>query len=351
MSTIGWYAHHHGAGHRTRARVVGAELVARGLSVTVLGSGLDAEVLATDGLGCVDLPLDHPVAPGEDDSEVEATARGLLHWAPLRQEGLRARMARISAWLEAEQPSLLVVDVSTEVALLARLHGIPVVLVAQPGDRRDEPHTLALRCASAVIAPWPGWATASLWRTAVPREDLDLVAVGGVARARVEPGEAGRPYGLVLAGGEGFDDPETAGEIERAVPELDWVVLDGRTWVTDVRSLVAGSEVVVAHGGQNAVADIARHQRPAVLAPQRRPHAEQEHLARALDAEGLAVLADPVRVQQEGWAGLVARARSLGGDGWARWECDGAAARAADAVVRVATGAGSASTRRKVGHG
>ncbi|PZU38915.1 MAG: hypothetical protein DI571_15100, partial [Arsenicicoccus sp.] len=181
-------------------------------------------------------------------------------------------------------------------ALLARLHGIPVVLVAQPGDRRDEPHTLALRCASAVIAPWPGWATASLWRTAVPREDLDLVAVGGVARARVEPGEAGRPYGLVLAGGEGFDDPETAGEIERAVPELDWVVLDGRTWVTDVRSLVAGSEVVVAHGGQNAVADIARHQRPTVLAPQHRPHAEQEHLARALDAAGLAVLADPVRV-------------------------------------------------------
>lgn len=351
MSTIGWYAHHHGAGHRTRARVVGSELVARGLGVTVLGSGLDDEELGRDGLAGVELPLDHPVAPGVDAAEVETTAGGLLHWVPLRHAGLRARMARISAWLETERPAVLVVDVSTEVALLARLHGIPVVLVAQPGDRRDEPHTLALRCASAVLAPWPGWATESLWRTAVPHAELDLVAVGGVARARVEPGEAGRPYGLILAGGEGFDDPGTAGEIERAVPELDWVVLDGRTWVTDVRPLIAGSKVIVAHGGQNAVADIARHQRPAVLAPQRRPHAEQEHLARALDAAGLAVPADPVRVQQEGWAGLVARARSLGGEGWARWECDGAAARAADAVVRVATGAGSASTRRKVGHG
>ncbi|MFK5688117.1 glycosyltransferase [Ornithinimicrobium sp. LYQ92] len=343
MTTIGWYAHHHGAGHRTRARVVGAELLARGAEVTVLGSGLDEPTLRTAGLGCVELPLDHPLAPGVALEDVDAEVGGLLHWAPRGHPGLRARMARIAAWLEAERPAVLVVDVSTEVALLARLLGIPVVLVAQPGDRRDEAHTTALRCATAVLAPWPAWATPAIWRTAIAVPQPDLVAVGGVAQEAVGASDApragaGRRTGLVLAGGEGFDDPGVPEQVRAAVPDLDWVVLDGRTWVPDVRALIADSAVVVAHAGQNAVADIARHARPAVLTPQQRPFAEQQHLAAALGRQGLAVLAGPTQVREHGWAALVARARAEGGRGWGRWECAGAAGRAGDLIERVAHG-------------
>ena len=48
----------------------------------------------------------------------------------------------------------MVVDVSIEIALLARLHGVPVVLVAQRGIRHDAAHALAYAQASAIAAPW-----------------------------------------------------------------------------------------------------------------------------------------------------------------------------------------------------
>lgn len=335
-----------------RAAVVGAELLSRGVQLTVLGSNLDEQALLGSGVPCIDLPLDHPLADGVAAPEADVTAGGALHWAPLRHDGLRRRMALIAAWLERERPAVMVVDVSSEVALLARLMGIPVVLVAQPGDRRDEAHSVALRCASAVLAPWPAWATSAVWRTSVSPDELQVVAVGGVAREPADrdpaprardgahtrsPATAG-PYGLVLAGGEGFDDPQIPRVIQTAVPDLDWVVLDGRAWVADVRPLIADSAVVVAHAGQNAVADLARHERPVVLVPQRRPFAEQEHLARALGQEGLAVLATPTALRERGWAGLVDQARAGGGARWRRWECAGAPSRAADLIVRVADG-------------
>src|SRR3712207_8569721 len=52
------------------------------------------------------------------------------------------------------RPDVLVVDVSVEVALLARLLGVPVVLVAQRGRRDDDPHRRAYAAAAAVAAPW-----------------------------------------------------------------------------------------------------------------------------------------------------------------------------------------------------
>ena len=45
-------------------------------------------------------------------------------------------MARLSAWIAESRPRVIVVDVSVEVALLARLFGIPVVSVALPGRAR-----------------------------------------------------------------------------------------------------------------------------------------------------------------------------------------------------------------------
>ena len=91
----------------------------------------------------------------DDDGEPrDATAGGSLHWAPLRHPGLRSRAAAVSAWIERERPDVMVVDVSIEIALLARLHGVPVVLVAQRGIRHDAAHALAYAQAAAIAAPW-----------------------------------------------------------------------------------------------------------------------------------------------------------------------------------------------------
>ncbi|WP_204327890.1 hypothetical protein, partial [Proteus mirabilis] len=63
-----------------------------------------------------------------------------LHYAPLNHPGLRARTARIAAWAARTNPALLVVDVSVEVALFARLLSLPTLVVRLAGRRDDPPH-------------------------------------------------------------------------------------------------------------------------------------------------------------------------------------------------------------------
>src|SRR6478735_10852710 len=137
---IGWYVHHHGSGHRTRMSAVRGHLD----GVVVL-STLEAPA---DGSAWVRLPRD------DDGEPRDQSAGGSLHWAPLRHPGLRARAAAVSAWIERERPDAVVADVSVEIAVLARLHGVPVVLVAQRGIRHDAAHALAYAQAAAIAAPW-----------------------------------------------------------------------------------------------------------------------------------------------------------------------------------------------------
>ena len=51
----------------------------------------------------------------------------------------------------------MLVDVSVEVALLARLCGVPFAYLRQTGERDDPPHQLAYRWAAGLLAPFPEW--------------------------------------------------------------------------------------------------------------------------------------------------------------------------------------------------
>ncbi len=96
----------------------------------------------------------------DDDPEGtgDVTAGGALHWAPPGHAGLRERMAQLAAWIVTYAPRLLVVDVSVEVAVLARTMGVPTIVMGMPGAREDYAHQLGYRLADAIIAPWPEWA-------------------------------------------------------------------------------------------------------------------------------------------------------------------------------------------------
>lgn len=345
---VGWYVHHHGAGHRTRAMVVGRELASRGADVTLLGSALEGDAARRTEVTSVRLAMDAPLPESADQSACDVTVHGMMHWAPLWHSGFRERMTTIARWIQVEEPDVVVVDVSCEVAVMVRLLGVPVVVVAQPGARTDPAHAAAYDAATAVLAPWPSWATDDIWHTS--REhghddgpDPRVVAVGGIARRPAGPsagsraGEPhGRPLGLVLAGSDGFDDPDLPNLITASVPGIDWTVVGGRAWVPDVRELLAHSDVVVTHAGQNAIADVAGWGLPAVVVPQRRPFEEQRHMGDVLASSGIAQVVQRDDVEGAAWEDLVQRARTHGGDGWSAWGCDGAASRAASLVEVVA---------------
>ncbi|ANH38064.1 undecaprenyldiphospho-muramoylpentapeptide beta-N- acetylglucosaminyltransferase [Nocardioides dokdonensis FR1436] len=337
---VGYYVHHHGSGHLHRAGALARELAGR----DVVPTGLSSLARPAQWPGeWVALPRDDAPEPGLDDPATRGPdARGRLHWAPRGHTGLRARHARIAAWLDAARPDVVVVDVSVEVALLVRLHGVPVVGVVLPGVRDDAAHRLGHDVADALVGLWPADATGILLDVD-PAVERRVRAVGGLSRFPVEAGDPvdrrpGPPRVLVLGGSGG--DAWSEGDLERAVaaaPTWDWQVLGGTrgAWVADPRAAVRAADVVLTHAGQNALAEVAALRRPAVVVPAPRPHDEQARTGAALVAGPWpAVVLDALR--GPGWPGALERARTLDGAAWAGW-CDGrAAARFADIVLATA---------------
>jgi predicted glycosyltransferase len=332
---IGWYAHHQGRGHLTRAAVVLAEL---DRPVTVLTSAPDAEV-TLPGVPLVRLPLDVHDGP----------TPAALHYAPLGSPGLRARMAAIAAWIEQARPDLLVVDVSVEVTALVRLLGVPVVVVRQHGDRRDPAHRLGYDLAVALLAPYP---PALEDPTATPHDRARTRYTGlfsrfdgrvlarADARAQLRLDAEDRLV-VVLngAGGPGCG-PAAVQAARAATPGWRWLLLGGSDghdrgadadWVADPYAHLRAADVVVAGGGHNSVAEVMAADRPLVCVPEDRPFGEQGAKATALAAVGAAIVA-PTWPVPTAWPEVLAEALQLD-PGARRRLIDGTGARRAAAEI------------------
>ncbi len=318
---IGYYVHHHGAGHLTRSGVIASVLRARGAEVVLLGSDLR-------GAAGVTLPRDNDGV----DPFVDPQASGALHWAPLGHPGFSARMQTIAAWVKAHNPSVVVVDVSVEVVTFLRLLGVPTVVVAQPGDRADDAHTAAYRCATAILAPWP--AEADPCPALRPFADK-VTHTGGISGLQVH--QRTPQVGVVLTGRGGDGRPAIVESLRADLPGMTWVEAGGRQWIAEIGPLLARATVVISHCGQNAVADLAALDVPAVLCPQPRPHAEQEHLSAEMSRLGLAQVTaayrdSPTDWSPTDWSPIVERAIDSPSQ-WNRWRTASASTRAADLIL------------------
>lgn len=331
---IGYYVHHRGRGHLHRALAVAREL------------DEPLTVLSSLGPPAVDAPAWVPL-PRDDESPIvrDPSAGGRLHWAPAGDAGLRQRMHRISDWIDRARPRLLVVDVSVEVALLARLHGVPVVSVVLPGWRDDPAHRMGFDVADALVAAWPRSVTASMLPDLPDEVRTRIHTVGALARFPVAGTGAdrrGRRPGarkvVVLAGAGGSDLTESAlTHARRSAPGWEWTVCGPGHWCDDPFRAVRDADVVITHAGENALAEVAAARRPAVVLPQSRPHDEQHATAATLRAaEWPAMVLD--ELPRAGWARRLDEAADLDGSRWAAW-CDGRAARRfADLLAATAAG-------------
>ncbi|PWW66855.1 glycosyltransferase [Actinokineospora spheciospongiae] len=327
---IAYYVHHHGSGHRHRA-----VSIARRLRTPVVGLSSAPEPDGWPG-EWVRLPDD---ADGVDTATADVTAHGTLHWVPLGHQGLRARMAAVSAVLARPDVRALVSDVSVEIALLARLHGVAVVVMAQPGDRLDPAHRLAYDAAERLLAPWPARPQPG-WPASWTAKAVHLGAVSRFDdRTAPDPPGPGRVLALWGTGGTEVGAAEVIAAAE-ATPGWEWEVagppsaepgpgnLRWRGWLADPWPALGAAGVVVTHAGQNALAEVAAARRPAVVIPQPRPFGEQRATAAALSRGRLAVVV-PAWPAAERWPGLLDRAVRRGGDRWSHWSRGDGAARAA----------------------
>lgn len=326
---IGYYVHHHGRGHLTRALAICAQLDEPVIFFSSMPRPGDVRV----GDVWVRLPLDVPSPTAET---LDATARGRLHWAPLHVDGLARRSAKLLQTLASVRVRRVVVDVSVEIAMLVRLAGVPVTVMAMPGTREDAAHRLAYDVADSIIAPWsadlhrPTWLAAHAERTHF---------VGAISRfedrSRPTVPPTTGPTAVLLAGAGGSGVPDDALEqLRAALPQFSWTAAGGAAaWLDDPWPMLVAADLVVTHAGQNAIADVALSDRPAIVLPQNRPFGEQHATARALAEAGMAVVVDSWPRPEE-WPGLADAAAALDPGRWRKTAVEGAAARAA-AVIAV----------------
>lgn len=325
---IGYYIHHLGHGHMAMAQCIATRLTDR-----------------VTGMSSLDRPQGWPgdwlTLPRDDTggAAIEPTARGQLHWAPLGHPGLRDRMAAIAGWIQHAAPSVIVVDVSVEVAAMARLMGVPVVSVVLPGQRDDPAHRLGHTLAEALIGPWPAFLSADLLGGGPVAARIR--AVGAFSRfdgrtPEPTPGRHG-PSALVLQGSGGSEvTARQLREAAAATPDWEWTMLGGPdgSWVADPWPLLCGADVVITHGGMNAIAEVAAARKPAVVVPQPRPHGEQQATGRALARAGLAVVTG-AWPQPTSWPAVLRTALELGGERWTAWS-PGTAANDAAKIIESA---------------
>ncbi|RYE32400.1 MAG: glycosyltransferase [Hyphomicrobiales bacterium] len=314
---IGYYVHHHGDGHRQRALAI-ARAAPPG-TFTLIGTGLDGR---TGDVACLDLPDDRLPGAASFDARDEAGDRpDALHYAPCHHDGVRRRVSQLTDWIAQIRPSLMVIDVSVEIAMLARLAATPTVYVRLGGLRDDAAHRDAFRGAKALLAPF--------------HRDIDDLETDEWVRARTRfcPGLAtagpDRPErrpdtvlvvnGLGGARGNGQDLAAAA----RATPALNWRVIGPVSppasipgnlallgWVENAEAEIAAASLVVGAAGDGVVNTVIATQRPFICLPQPRPFGEQTSKARQLAALEAAIVLDHWPDAAD-WPDLIAAAQAL----------------------------------------
>ena len=258
-----------------------------------------------------------------------------MHCVPMGADAMRRHMGLISKHLLYDDPGLFVIDVSAEIALLARIHSVPAVKIRMHGNRNDIGHLGAYDSCAGMLAPfdeaieqedYPAWARAKTHYTGGLCTTTDPVPAREAARARlgIEPD---RELIVALTGGGGSGTPWAALTVgARAAPDAHWVALgpvhrEGHEtefpnlrhldWVDNVTDWLAAADLVIASAGDNTVHEIARVGRPFLCVPEWRYFDEQARKSEELARAGAAALRRTWPGDLEGWREALAEARAL----------------------------------------
>jgi len=310
---IGYYVHHQGDGHRQRALAIAAHAHGR---ITLLGTGLSDR---TDDVPAIDLPDDRlpDAAFGAGD---DARRPDALHYAPIDHDGVRRRVAAIAGWIATHRPALMIVDVSVEVAMLARLASVPTVYVRLVGGRYDVAHREAFRGATALLAPFHALLDDPMTPAAV--REATLYAPGLVARPPIVAIAENVVLGVVGRGG-GTADGERWAAAARATPSRRWRVIGPCTvpadrpanlellgWIGDAEREIAAAGIVVGAAGDGLVGAVIAAATRFVCIPEPRPFDEQTVKAARLSTLDAAVVAETWPTPER-WPALLAAAARI----------------------------------------
>jgi len=308
---IVFFAHHQGRGHANRIMAIAGH-IPESRPMHVLTAKPEQFETAPRPIEIAELP-NMIGAPSRSTALHDEPTPSTMHCVPLGVGEMRRHMQVIANTLGELDPALFVIDVSAEIALLARIMSVPAISIRMHGSRGDAGHLAAYEASVAMLAPfdeaieqsdYPDWAnrktfyTGGLCTTAGPIMDRDA--------ARRKLGLAvDKTITLVIAGGGGSGTPYApltvaaraepdalwliAGPLHKEGHETDFGNLRELGWIDNIGEYLAAADRVVASAGDNTVHEIARFGKPFLCIPEWRYFDEQRHKANELERVGAAV--------------------------------------------------------------
>ncbi|MES1948716.1 hypothetical protein C84B14_15281 [Salinisphaera sp. C84B14] len=330
---ISFFVHHQGRGHAQRTMAIVRELPAtQPVSVLTADPSLfdgferDIEIVALPNM--IGAPVPTPELYDQPTPSV-------MHCVPLGLAAMRQTMRRILDHLDDRDTGLFVIDVSAELALLARIASVPAIKIRMHGNRGDAGHLAAYDACAGMLAPfderleqadYPDWARAKTFysgglctshehnndRTAA-RRALGLPLDREIVVAITGGGGAGTPYAPLTVAARAAPETlfVTVGPLHREGHETDFANLVNHGWVSHTSDYIAAADIVLASAGDNTVHEVMRTGRAFICAPEWRYFDEQQRKAESLAAVGAAIHLRNWPGDLDGWRTLLERARKL----------------------------------------
>lgn len=329
---VAFYVHHHGSGHAQRTRVL-AEHWPTKAPIHVFTSAPER---------FTDWPADriHALPPDTDpgrDPARDHLEGQILHYAPVHCTGVSARMALIANWIAEHQPALFVVDLSVEVALFARLCGVPVALVRLHGYRSDPAHEHAFRLANCLVAPFPDRLEDEHTPNWVREKTVYLGCFSRYDNRQEDRATCRKLIGcapddrlVVVINGSGGGHRSTRywNRVAATNPTYHFVLLgklagaeDGPAnldrigFVDDTFPYLKAADVVIGSGGTNTMHEVGAAGARYLSLPEPRPFGEQYCKMKALQQQGLTRIVGSDIPPAE-WSKWLRRARDLRPERW-----------------------------------
>ena len=330
---IAFFAHHQGRGHANRIMAIAEHILeTRDLVIMTAAPGQfdaiprDARIIELPNM--IGAPSRSPALHDQPTPEV-------MHCVPLGVAEMREHMGVIAETLRTCDPALFVVDVSAEIALLARVMSVPAISIRMHGQRGDPGHLAAYEASVAMLAPfdealeqddYPKWARERTHYTGGLCTTRDPVLDRSMARERLGLDKE-RSITLVIAGGGGSGTPYAPLTVAaRAEPEALWLVagpvhreghetefgnLRELGWIDNLTDYLSAADRVVASAGDNTVHEIARAEKPFLCIPEWRYFDEQRTKAAQLQRLGAAVVRETWPASIPEWQGVLRQTDAL----------------------------------------
>ena len=333
-SPVGFYVHHHGSGHATRCKQIAA--LWPDASPIHIFTSAPQYFEAWQGGTLHVLPPD--VEEGRDPARDMLDGQ-VLHYAPTGLRAVSRRMAIMANWIADSDPKLFVVDLSCEVALFARLCGVPVALVRLHGFRRDPAHVAAFQLADVLLAPFPPCLEDEHTQDWIKEKTLYLGLFSRYdkrhedrATCRAELGlEEDASVVLVVNGSGGEDQTVSYWErVARLNPDYHFLLLGNMDrersdepnvsavgYVQDTYPYLRSADIIVGSGGTNTMSEIGAVGGRYLSLPEPRPFDEQQYKMEALQRVGLTRIVEP-GIHPGDWAKWLRRAQDLQPARWRR---------------------------------